>query len=118
MQTTLQPNDKDNENRRSGFRQTLRRQFRELVKHLTGRGPEPRPKPRRRREGEAGRGFKAAAKQILRRIASLPPFYLMRPAWDTFTWLRIWDANNPAAGLCENSVESTQEYASDLLPRL
>jgi hypothetical protein len=102
----------------TGFAGALRRQFRELVKQLTGRGPEPTSKPRRRRAGDAGSGFKALAAQILRRVTSLPPFYFMHAPWDTFTWLRIWDTKDPAAGLCENHANAEQQHASGLSPHL
>jgi hypothetical protein len=85
-----------------GFAGALGPQFRELVRQLTGRGPEPTSKPRRRRAGDAGRGFKAVAAQILRRVANLPPFYFMHPPWDTFTWLHLGLWNVTSAPQDEN----------------
>jgi hypothetical protein len=76
------------------FAETLRRQFRSVMKALTGPERGPNPKPRRRRE-DTGRNF-SAARIIFRRAARLLPLPALNPAWEPFTWLRIWEPSESA----------------------
>jgi hypothetical protein len=80
----------------SRFGDVLKRQFRAAVKHLIGKEPAPRPSSRRQREDKGG-GFMAVAVSLLRRARQIPPFHLLDPSWEPFTWLRLWEYNGPAS---------------------
>jgi hypothetical protein len=68
---------------------SLRRQFRIVMKVLTLLAPEP--KPRRRRKDESNRGFRAAARNVLRRAVRLPAIATVAEfLWDTLDWLNPW----------------------------
>lgn len=67
---------------RSSSADTLVRQFKSLVKHLTGRTPMSKPKSRRRRE-ETGKSFAVAARSLFRRVVDSPDWY-PNPFWDPF----------------------------------
>jgi hypothetical protein len=72
----------------------LRDQFRALVKQLTA-VLAPRPTPRKRWREEIGGGFRKAALALLRSAARIPPLHFLDPAWEPFTWLRLWECNHP-----------------------
>lgn len=78
--------------------QGLRRQFRAAMRALTRPSPEPEMKPRRRRE-ETGRGFRAFAIRLLRRVSRTPVYDPLDPSWDSFTWLQLWEYNTSASHL-------------------
>ena len=87
------PGDDQERKPRPAFTETLKRQFRELVKAMTHSPPAPEPQPRRRRTDDTGRAaFRTAAGKIVRRAARLPAAahaaatYL----WDTLDWLNQW----------------------------
>jgi len=71
------------------FAETLRRQFRECVRSLTGRGPEPQPRARRRRTEDTGKSFRPISVKIASRMAR-GIFHVSR-----FTW-RAPEAIDPA----------------------
>jgi hypothetical protein len=77
------------ETRKETFADTLRRQFRSVMKALTRPKPEPAPKSRRRRE-DTGRNF-SAAQTIFQRVVRFLPLPGLNPEWEPFTWLRIWE---------------------------
>jgi hypothetical protein len=93
------------------FADTVRRQFREVMKHLTGTAPEPQPQRRRRRTEDTGRGFRMAAMNLMRRTTR--PLISRTAAfmWDTLTWLHLWEwnatANSPE--VCDD-VQHTEQH--------
>jgi hypothetical protein len=92
VQNTLQP-ERKTEDRSRTLGDTIRRQFRAVVKHLTGREPTPRPRSRRRREEVAG-SFKTGTAMVFRRVRTLLPFQSLNPAWEPFTWLHLCQWND------------------------
>jgi hypothetical protein len=66
--------------------------------------PDPEPQPRRRRKDETGRGFRATALAIFRRAVSTLPFPAVNPAWEPFTWLRLWDWHDSGSGAYQDYV--------------
>jgi hypothetical protein len=75
----------------------LRDQFRALVKQPTARDPAPLPTSRKRRREEIGGGFRKAAWCLRGSVARIPPLHFLDPAWEPFTWLRLWEYNDPRA---------------------
>lgn len=55
----------------------------------------PQPKTRRRSREETSRGFNAAAIMLLQSLTSNPLLHSLNPTWDTFTWLHVWEYNDP-----------------------
>jgi hypothetical protein len=96
----------------------IRQEFRRLVRLLTGRGPEPQPRPRRRRRGETSRTFVSAARTLFRRVSENPILGFLSPQWDAFTWLRIWDHNDPASTQLYAASDQEPQHRSDLSPRI
>jgi hypothetical protein len=92
-----------------GLGAALRQQFRELVKVLTRSGPEPKLRPRRqRRREEAGRSFRTAARNMLRRVVRLPAIASAAELlWDTLDWLNPWH-HHDAAGT--NEIDEGLHY--------
>src|SRR5580658_9537316 len=90
------PDNDRTEIRKERFLDTMRRQFRAVMKALTRPECQPDPKPRRRRGEDTGRHF-SAAQSIFRRVARFLPLPALNPAWDPFTWLRIWEHSEAAA---------------------
>jgi hypothetical protein len=87
------PGDKQERKPRPAFTETLKRQFRELVKAITRKAPAPQPVQRRRRSEDTGRAFRLAAGKTLRRAARLPAeAYVVATAYlsDTLDWLTQW----------------------------
>lgn len=70
-------------------------QFRAVVKALTQPEFVPDPKPHRRRKEDTGGNF-SAAQIIFRRVARFLPLPALNPAWEPFTWLRLWDYSERA----------------------
>lgn len=77
------------------LRDTLRSQFRAVMKALTRAAPAPAPRKRREKTEVSG-GFRLTAFALLRRVIKNPFLAAVVPSWDTFTWLRIWDYNDAA----------------------
>jgi hypothetical protein len=101
------------------FSDGLRRQFRAVVRALTRSTSQPGPKPRRRRNDDSGRGFRTAARVIFGRLGSFLPFHFLNPSWEPFTWLRLWQDEQPFnASFSQDSVHSDPASRSDLSPRL
>jgi hypothetical protein len=73
----------------------LRDWFRALVKQIIARRPAPRPTSRKRRRDEMAGVFRKAAFVVLRSVARIP-LHFLDPTWEPFTWLRLWDCNDPA----------------------
>jgi hypothetical protein len=96
--------------------EAIQRQFRAIMRALTRPMVQPEPKPRQRRGGETTRGFMAAAGALLCRIIRPADF---GSSWDTFTWLRIWDYNDP---VCMHQYEhflcGEQKFDERLFPQL
>ena len=74
------------------FAETLKREFRELVKALTCETPAPVPQRRRRTTDDTGRAFIAAARNIMRRAVMLPAAAYAAACFlsDTLDWLNPW----------------------------
>src|SRR5713101_8130656 len=91
------PGDDQERKPRPAFRETLRRQFRELGKTITDKAPAPEPKQRRRRTEDTGRAaFQMAARKIMHRTVRLPAdAYAAATAclWDTLDWLNQWHSD-------------------------
>ena len=73
----------------------LRDLFRAIVKQITARTPAAWPTSRKRRRDEMGGVFRKVALGLLRRVARIPPLHFLDPTWEPFTWLRLWDCNDP-----------------------
>lgn len=88
------PGDKQERKPRPAFTETLKRQFREMVKAITRKPPAPEPtQPRRRTEDTGRSAFRMAARKIVRRAARLPPeAYAVATAYlsNTLDWLNEW----------------------------
>jgi hypothetical protein len=81
--------------------------------------PAPEPTPRRRKKEERTGGFMSAAIFLLERVTRDPLLHSLNPSWDAFTWLRIWDYNDPVCmHLYENSARGEQQHNEGLSPRL
>jgi len=78
-----------------GHAAPLMEQFRALIKRLTVRDPTPHPTSRKRRRDEMGGSFRKAALSLRRKVARIPPLHFLDPTWKPFTWLRLWEYNNP-----------------------
>ncbi len=100
------------ESQKGRFAEALRKQFRAVMKALTRPTPEPELKPRRRRE-ETEQGF-SAARSMFRRVVRVLPFPALNPAWEPFTWLRLWDYSE-TVNLDEWVAPET--HGSDLFPQ-
>jgi hypothetical protein len=74
----------------------LRDLFRAIIKQITARVPAPRPTSRKRRRDEMGGAFRKVALGALRSVARISPLHFLDPTWEPFTWLRLWDCNDPA----------------------
>jgi hypothetical protein len=90
------------------FGETLRRQFRGVLKSLTQR-LAPSPKRRHRRTEDTGRGFRAAATRLLQRIFPMPLFQAKSNAWDMVLWLHVWEYGDPASVYQLSSVSEPGE---------
>jgi hypothetical protein len=73
---------------------TLKRQFRAVMKVLARREEEPVVKARRRKRDEGQGGFRAAATRLFRRVAVAMPIPISGD-WEPFTWLRLWEYEQP-----------------------
>ena len=84
------------------FAETLKREFRELMKALTCKPPDPAP-ARRRKTEDTGRAFAAAARNIMRRAVRLPAAAYAAAVFlsDTLDWLNPWH-HETATELDEN----------------
>lgn len=91
----------------------LRAQFRNLMKALTRRSAEPKPKTRRKRE-EAGKGFRAAAAALFRRLADIGSFDMPYPTWDAIVWLHTWACTDLEIG--QDFADTSYERSSDFSP--
>ena len=92
---------------------TVRNLFRAVMNALTRSEPAPQPQKEKRKD-ETARGFKAAATALFRRIAGFPVFHGLHHDWDAFTWLKIWEYDNPESMDChQDTVKSTN---SDFSP--
>jgi hypothetical protein len=78
--------------RPTGLLSQIRSQFRAVAKQLIGRVSAPTLRKRRREE--VGGAFRVAARWCVRHAARIPPFHFLDPAWEPFTWLRLWDYND------------------------
>jgi hypothetical protein len=78
--------------RPTGLLSQIRSQFRAVAKQLIGRVSAPTPRKRRREE--VGGAFRVAARWCVRHAARIPPFHFLDPAWEPFTWLRLWEYND------------------------
>jgi hypothetical protein len=94
----------------------VQRQFRAMITVLTRPALKPEPKTRQRKGGDTSRGFMVAAGALFRRLVRCPAF---SSPWDTYTWLRIWDYNDP---VCMQQYEhflcGEQRFDERLFPRL
>ena len=80
---------------------------------------EPEFETRRRRREDTTRGFVAGAGELFRRLIRRPAFDILTSQWDTFTWLRIWDCNDPTCmNLYEHSVRGERQFDDELFPHL
>lgn len=101
--------------KKTSFAAGLKVQFRALVKQLITRDPVLRPTSRKRRRDEMGGGFRVLALALLRRVARIPPLHFLDPAWEPFTWLRIWEwtdtaENEIAAGAFDRHDNHTSPH--------
>ncbi len=69
----------------TGFAARLRRQFREVLKHLTARAPRPGTRRRGKRTGE---GFSSVARSLLARRDEPAG-----PVWDVWVLMQLWPYN-------------------------
>jgi hypothetical protein len=100
----------ENEQKPSGLVQTLKDQFRAVMKVLT-RAPEPRPQARRRTGEETGGAFRAAAKSVLRRAVRLPVIaYAAAFMWDTLDQLNPWQGQDANANEMAEDFHSTEQH--------
>ena len=101
----------DDQERKQAFRETLTRQFRELVKALTACAPKPAP--RRRRRDDTGRAFRMTARKIMRCAARLPPAAYAAPeeAWGTLDRLNPWH-HDTTTELVESGPEAEPGHLS------
>jgi len=77
------------ESRKGQFTDSLRRQFRALVKALTG--PAPKPISKRRRTGETVGTFQLVARSLLRPIIQQPQVLkTLNFLNDAIPWLHLW----------------------------
>src|SRR5664279_1180109 len=100
------PGDKQERKPRPAFTETLKRQFREMVKAITNKTPAPEPtQPRRRREDTGRAAFRMAAGKIMRRAVRIPAaaYAAATYLWDTLDWLNPW----------QNDTASTSELGED-----
>ena len=102
-----------------GFAATLKKQFRECVKHLTGKAPAQEPKPRRRRTGETRGGFILAAVNIVGRRIRLPAAAYEAAAFlsHTLDWLNPWH-HDATSGSELNEDFHYEEPTNHLSPHL
>ena len=100
------PGDNQERKPRPAFTETLKRQFREMVKAITDK-PRPREptQPRRRTEDTGRAAFRMAARKIMRRAVRIPAaaYAAATYLWDTLDWLNPW----------QNDTASTSELAED-----
>jgi hypothetical protein len=92
--------DNQERNSRSSFTETLRRQFREVMKAIAPRAAAPQPGKRRRSE-DTGKAFRMAARKIIPRTARLPAeAYAAATGYlsDTLDWLNQWHHHDSGAG--------------------
>jgi hypothetical protein len=108
------PEQERAENRKGGFADGMRTQFRAAMEALTIPAPEPEFKPRRSRVGDGEQHF-GPAKTIFRRAARLLPFPAINPEWNTFTWLRIWEYQDATI---MDDLGHRETVGSDLYPHL
>jgi len=107
------PGDDQERRPRPAFTETLKRQFREMVKAMTDRPPAPEPtQPRCRRTEDTGRAaFRTAAGKIVRRAVRLPAAAQAAATYlrDTLDWLNLWH-DDPASSneLAEDYEQSAQ----------
>jgi hypothetical protein len=99
----------------TSFAAGLEVQFRAVAKQLTTREQEPRPTSRKRRRDEMGGGFSVLALALLHRVAGIPPMHYLDPAWETFTWLQLWEwtdaaENDIAAGDFDRDDNQTSPH--------
>lgn len=87
----------------------LRDRFRALVKQITASDPVPQAMSRKRRRDEMAGVFGKAALGMLRSVARIPPLHFLDPAWEPFTWLRLWDCNDLAGS------DVHQDYRSSII---
>ena len=92
---------------------SIRSLFRAAMKAITHRGPSPQPQKERRKD-ETAKGFRAAARTLFRRVARLPVFHGLHPVWDAFTWLKIWEYDNPETMDCNQDI--VRDTRSDFAP--
>jgi hypothetical protein len=97
----------DNQERkpRPTFAETLKRQFRELMKAITNKPPAPQPVQRRRRTEDTGTAFRMAARKMMRRAARIPAAAYSATVylWGTLDWLNPW----------QHDASSTSELDED-----
>jgi hypothetical protein len=87
--------------------ETLKREFRALVRAITHHAPAPQPTARRRSTEDTGKAFRMTARKIMRRTARIPSAAYAAATsylWDTLDWL------NP----CRYEVGSAGEPDEDL----
>jgi hypothetical protein len=94
-ETLQQEPERTNIDRKSApLGETLRCQFRQLMRQLTAR-LAPKPNLRKKRREEARGGFVRAALVFTRRATGWTHF---PPAiWDVLSWLRHWEFDDSAA---------------------
>ena len=100
----------------TGFTAQIKGHFRALVKELTVRVSSLSPRKRRREEN--GGAFRAAAKWFVRRAARVPPLDFLDPSWEPFTWLRLWEYNDPASMDLHPECHATPASPADHSPHL
>ena len=95
LATPRQTKDARDGIRKPGFGETLKKQFRELMKKLTH--PSPAPTPRHRRGGETADAFRVAAKRTLRPVRRLPVVsQAIGFVEHALAWFHLWEWNeNP-----------------------
>jgi hypothetical protein len=118
LATPRQTNDAKDGARKPGFRETLKKQFRELMKKLTHHSPAPAPRTSRRRGGETAAAFRVAAKRTLRPVLRLPAVSRAVGFIEhTLVWFHLWEwRENPETDdTFEAQGNSEQDHLS---PRL
>lgn len=81
----------------AGLADTLKKQFRAVVRALVKRSPSPQSQARRRRRGDTVGGFRSAARSLLRPIIRLPGVsQTIAFLNDTLPWLHLWEWNETA----------------------
>ena len=85
--------DKQERKTRPAFTETLKRQFRQVMKAISEPPAAPQPVKKKRRREDTGKAFRLTARKVMRRTARLPAeAYVAATGYlsDTLDWLNQW----------------------------